>query len=220
MASHFPVAVIGLGTFGAAVAADLADYGHHVIGVDLDEGRVDALAEAIAQTVIADAREEAALRDAGVDQCEVAVVAIGENLEASLLCAMNLRLLEVPQIWVKARSRTHRRILSKIGVQRIVNPEMEMGREVAQRIHNPFVTDYMSAGHGRTVVSFNVPQRLTGRRLADLRLPQKHAIECLGLLRGPELVRVSDEPVLRAEDTLLLLGRRQDLQRFGEAHCP
>ena len=219
MASHPSVAVIGLGTFGAAVAQDLADYGHYVIGVDLDAGRVNALADELSQTVIADARDEEALRDAGVDQCAVAVIAMGENLEANLLCAMNVRLLEVPLVWVKSRSRTHRRILAKIGAQRIINPEMEMGRQVAQRIHNPYVADYMSAGHGRTVVSLNAPARLVGRRLAELRLAERHAIECLGLLRGPALVRVSDDPVLEADDTLMLLGRRADLQRFGENHC-
>ena len=219
MASHPSVAVIGLGTFGSSVAEDLANVGHHVVGLDLDEARVNALADALAQAVIADARDEAALRDAGVDQCGIAVVAIGENLEANLLCAMNLRLLEVPNVWVKSRSRTHRRILAKIGVQRIVNPEMEMGRQVAQRIHNPFVGDYMSASHGRTVVSLNAPDKLIGRRLASVRLAERHSIECLGLLRGPALVRMSDDPVLEADDTLLLLGRRQDLQRFGEAHC-
>lgn len=219
MASHPSVAVIGLGTFGASVAGDLADYGHHVIGIDVDEKRVNTVAEAIPQAVIADARDEAALRDAGVDQCEVAVVAIGENLEANLLCSMNLRLLEVPSIWVKSRSRTHRRILSKIGVKHIVNPEMEMGRQVAQRIHNPFVGDYMSAGRGRTVVSFEAPKGLVGRRVAELRLPDKHEIEFLGLLRGSTLVRPEEDPSLEAEDTLLLVGRRAALQRFGEAHC-
>jgi trk system potassium uptake protein TrkA len=219
MAAYPSVAVIGLGTFGAAVAGDLTDYGHHVIGVDSDETRVNAVAETVTQSVIADARDEAALRDAGVDQCAVAVVAMGENLEASLLCAMNLKVFDVPNVWVKSRSRTHRRILSKIGVQRIVNPEMEMGRQVAQRIHNPFVGDYMSAGRGRTVVSFAAPEPLVGRRLAELRLPDKHSIECLGLLRGPKLLRMSDDPVLEADDTMLLLGRRQDLQRFGESHC-
>ena len=219
MASNPPVAVIGLGTFGAAVAQDLAEHGHYVVGVDLDAGRANALADRVSQAVIADARDEQALRDAGVDQCRVGVVAIGENLEANLLCTMNLRLLEVPQIWVKSRSRTHRRILAKIGAQRIVNPEMEMGREVAQRIHNPFVGDTMSTGHGRMVVSLNAPERLVGRRLAELRLADRHGIECLGMLRGPALVRLSEDPVLEAEDTLLLLGRRQDLQRFGEAHC-
>ena len=219
MASHPSVAVIGLGTFGAAVAQDLAEFGHYVIGLDLDPSRANALADALSQTVIADAREEGALRDAGVDQCRVAVVAMGESLEANLLCTMNLRLLEVPVIWVKSRSRTHRRILTKIGAQRIVNPEMEMGRQVAQRIHNPFVGDYMQAGPGRSVVSFNVGGRLIGRRLGDLRLASRHAVECLGVLRGSRLLRASEDPTLEADDTLLLLGQRQDLQRFGEAHC-
>ena len=219
MASHPSVAVIGLGTFGAAVATDLAAYGHHVIGIDIDERPVNELSDRLAQTLIADARDEVALRDAGVDQCAIVVIAIGENLEANLLCAMNVRLLEVREVWVKSRSRNHRRILTRIGAHHVVNPEQEMGRQVAQRIHNPFVADYMTAGHGQTVVSFNVPKKLVGRPLDALALAERYEIECLGLLRGSQLVRVSTHPVLEAEDTLLLLGRRQELQRFGETQC-
>ncbi len=219
MASHPSIAVIGLGNFGEAVAVDLAAYGHHVIGIDTDERRVNDLSGKLAQTLIADARDELALRDAGVDQCETVVIAIGENLEANLLCAMNVRLLDVAQVWVKSRSRNHRRILTKIGAHTVVNPEQEMGRQVAQRIHNPFVADYMSARHGQTVVSFNVPAALVGRPLDAPKIKERFKIECLGVLRGTTLVRISEAPVVEAEDTLLLLGRRQDLHRFGETLC-
>lgn len=219
MALHPDIAVIGLGNFGAAVATDLAAYGHHVIGIDLDERRVNEMSGKLSQAMIADARDEEALRDAGVDQCETVVIAIGENLEANLLCAMNVRLLDVGRVWVKSRSRNHRRILTKIGAHMVVNPEQEMGRQVAQRIHNPFVADYMSAGHGRTVVSFNVPETLIGKTLAGLDLDARFGVACLGVVRGAELVRVSTEPMLRASDVMLLIGRRQDLHRFGETLC-
>ena len=219
MASNPSVAVIGLGTFGASTAVGLAAFGHHVIGIDVNERRVSAVADDISQAVVADGSDEDALRDAGVDGCGAAVIAIGENLEANLLCAMNVRTLQVPSIWVKSRSRTHRRILERIGVQSVVNPEMEAGRQAAQRIHNPFVEDYMEVSHDRTVVSLGVPGRLVDRPLASLRLAERHGIECLGVLRGPGLVRVSEDPVLEREDVMLLLGRTRDLQRFGEANC-
>lgn len=214
-----PVAVIGLGTFGGTVATDLAAFGHHVIGIDIDEGRVNELADDLAQTLIADARDERALKDAGVDQCDAVVIAMGEDLEANIVGAMNARVLGVRHVWVKSRSRTHRRILNRIGVDHVVNPERDMGRRVAQTIHNPFVADYMVASGNTTVVSLNAPDRLVGRQLGAIDFPGKHHIECLGLLRAGALLRVSENPAIEARDTLLLLGKRGELQRFGEVQC-
>ena len=214
-----PVAVIGLGTFGGTVAADLAGFGHHVLGVDLEEARVNAFADDLAQAVIADARDEAALRDAGVDRCDAVVIAMGENLEATLVGAMNVRTLGVKRIWVKSRSRVHRRILTRIGVDHVVNPEQDIGHRVAQVIHNPFVGDYMNAGAGRSVASLTVPDPLVGQSLSHVRFADRHEVECLGLLRQNVLHRMSSDPEMRRGDVLLLYGRRQAMQRFGERHC-
>ena len=214
-----PVAVIGLGTFGGTVARDLANFGHHVIGIDVNEARVNDFADDLAQAVIADARDERALQDAGVDQCDAVVVAMGENLEANIVGAMNARVLGVKHVWVKSRSRTHRRILTKIGVDHVVNPEQDMGHRVAQTIHNPFVADYMVAQGGVTVVSLNAPKRLHGKALHAIGFKERYEIDCLGLLRGGKLHRFHDDPVVEKDDALLLLGRRQGLQRFGEVQC-
>lgn len=214
-----PVAVIGLGTFGGTVARDLASFGHHVIGIDVDEARVNEFADDLAQALIADARDERALQDAGVDQCDAVVVAMGEDLEANIVGAMNARVLGVRQVWVKSRSRTHRRILTKIGVDHVVNPERDMGHRVAQTIHNPFVADYMVAAGNQTVVSLNAPSRLVGRTLGSIGFARDHAIECLGLLRQGTLHGMAADPPIEEGDVLLLLGRRQDLQRFGERQC-
>ena len=214
-----PVAVIGLGTFGGTVAKDLAGFGHHVIGIDVNEGRVNEFADELAQTVIADARDERALQDAGVDQCDAAVIAMGEDLEANIVGSMNARVLGVRHVWVKSRSRTHRRILSKIGVDHVVNPEQDMGHRVAQTIHNPFVADYMVVSGGMTVVSLNAPNRLVGRSLSQIGFRDRHSIDCLGLVRAGKLHRFNEDPTIESADVLMLLGRRQDLQRFGERQC-
>ena len=214
-----PVAVIGLGTFGATIATDLATFGHHVIGVDLQERRVSDLADQLAQAVIADARDERALRDAGVDQCDAVVIAMGSDLEASLLAAVNARAIGVRLIWAKSRARAQRQILTAIGVDHVVNPERDMAHRVAQTIHNPFVTDYMIAADGQSVVSLAAPDRLVGRALKDVRFEAKYAVACLGLLREGTLHRFHADPEIERGDVLLLLGRRADLQRFGEAQC-
>ena len=214
-----PVAVIGLGTFGGTVAQDLAAFGHHVVGIDVDEARVNAFADDLAQTLVADARDEEALRDAGVDQCDAVVIAMGENLEANIVGAMNARVLGVRSVWVKSRSRTHRRILAKIGVDHVVNPERDMGHRVAQTIHNPFVADYMVATGNQTVVSLTASRRLVGQSLHEIGFAPRHGIECLGLLRDGNLHRFQTDPTIETGDTLLLLGRRADLLRFGEVQC-
>ncbi len=219
MPSFGSVAVIGLGTFGATIATDLAAFGHHVIGIDIDERRVNELSDRLAQAAIADARDERALRELGVDQCEAAVIAMGEDLEANIVGAMNVRTLGVRQVWGKSRSQTHRRILASIGVEHVVNPERDMGHRVAQTIHNPFVTDYMVAGDGQSVVSFTAPDRLIGTSFDRAEWFRKHGVHPLGLLRGGVPLPLADGPAIETGDVMLLLGARADLQRFAEVQC-
>ena len=213
------IAVVGLGTFGSTVARDLSNFDHHVIGIDIDEARVNALADELSNVMTADARDERALRDAGVDRCDAVVIAMGEDLEANIVGAMNAKLLGVRSVWVKSKSRVHRRILTKLGVDHVVNPEQDMGHRVAQTIHNPHVTDYMAIGRGLNVVSLTAPARLRGDRLSEIGFGRRYEIECLGVLRENRLLRMSEDPALETGDLMLLMGRRQQLLAFGEREC-
>src|SRR3546814_18909319 len=112
------VAVIGLGTFGSTVASELAEFGNHVLGIDSDEQTVSRLAGTLAEVIIADGRDEEALRQAGVGGYDVALIAIGEDLEANILRTMNVKLLGGPTLWGKALNRIHTRILAKLEVDR------------------------------------------------------------------------------------------------------
>ena len=124
-------AVIGLGAFGTTVAQELARSGSHVMGIDMDEARVTRVASSLASTAILDTTDENALRDVGIGQFDVALVAIGRDIQASILTTMNLRMLGVETIWVKADNRTHHRIMSKMGVDRVLLPDIEMGRQLS-----------------------------------------------------------------------------------------
>ena len=164
---------------------------------------------------ILDASDEGALREAGVDRYDVGLVSIGNDLENSVIAAMNLRLIGVGTIWAKAESRTHHRILSKIGADRVILPGLEMGRHAAQMLNNPAVQDYVALGNGFSVVNLMIPQRLSGRKLSDLQVGE--GVEVLGMMRGTEFRSTRDEdPVLQTNDRLLLLGKRVDLTRFGD----
>ncbi|MER5172866.1 TrkA family potassium uptake protein [Thioclava sp. GXIMD2076] len=210
-------AIIGLGAFGSAVASELARFGNTVMGIDQDEARVAKLADALTSTVILDATDEQALREAGVDRYDVALVAIGHDIESSILATMNVRVLGVDQLWVKAINKTHHRILSKLGADRIILPEQEMGRHVAQRLNNPVVQDYVNLGNGFSVVTMAVPERLKGRLLSSLDF-EHYDLRLLGLMRGTEFHPCETEGLeLAPQDKLLVLGRRPDLRSFGDA---
>ncbi len=211
-------AVVGLGAFGSTVASELARFGNHVIGVDTDDRRVSQMASVLPATAILDTTDEIALREAGIDGYDVALVAIGRDIQASILTTMNLRMLGIHTLWVKASNRTHHRILSKLGADRVILPEQEMGRHIAQMLNNPVVQDYVSLGNGYSVVNIEIPARLAGRPLDSLGVGRDYDLRLLGLMRGSEF-RSCDTPglTLQAEDKLLLLGKRPDLRRFGDA---
>lgn len=157
-----------MGNFGSSVAKELQRFGNHVIGIDISEARVANLADTLSQAMIVDARDDVALRDAGFGDCDTAVVAIGSDLEASVLSAMNLKLVGVQVVWAKATTKTHHRILKKLGVDRIIHPEVEIGQHIAQILHNPLMRDYVSLGNGYHVVNFRIPESLEGRSLNEL----------------------------------------------------
>ncbi|RNF33790.1 potassium channel family protein [Paracoccus methylarcula] len=207
--------VVGLGAFGSVVATELARFGNRVLGIDRDQKRVAALAEQLSNAVILDATDEGALREAGVDRYDVGLVSIGNDLESSVIAAMNLRLIGIETIWAKAESRTHHRILSKIGADRVVLPGLEMGRHAAQMLNNPAVQDYVSLGNGFSVVNLLIPERLKGKKLSDL--PFGTGITRLGIMRGTEYIDLRErDPVLLTNDRLLLLGKRVELTQFGD----
>ncbi|MEQ8291850.1 MAG: TrkA family potassium uptake protein [Roseovarius sp.] len=209
-------AVLGLGGFGSTVALELARFGNRVMGADLDERKVSRMVPHLQSAIILDATDEGAMREAGIDRYDVALVAIGRDIKASILATMNLRLLGVGTIWSKASDRTHHRILSKLGADRVILPEQEMGRHSAQMLHNPAVQDYVSLGNGFSVVSIVVSEKLDGKAVAALSIGTEHDIRLLGVMRGTDYLEgVGAETGLAAGDKLILLGRRADLWQFG-----
>ncbi|MBU2532909.1 MAG: TrkA family potassium uptake protein [Alphaproteobacteria bacterium] len=208
--------VVGLGAFGGTVAAALAGMGDEVSGIDNDERRVREHVDKVTHVAIADARDEDALREAGAGQHDVAIVSIGEDLEASILCTMNLKLIGVPTIWVKALSRTHHRILAKIGVDRVIRPEYDMGLHVAETLHSPYVADYLSLGNGFHVINLLMPASSKLKTIEDLRALTESKVQILGFMRGTEFhTGTRNESALDEGDRVMLLGRRDDLRKLS-----
>ncbi len=209
-------AVIGLGRFGSAASLELMKMGHSVLGVDTNAKLVDKYADQLTHAVIADVTDRDALEELGLDNYDVVLVAIGEEIQASLLCVVHLKSLGVQTLWVKASSHAQHLILSKLGVARIVHPEEEMGIRVAQALSYPMVNDYISIGNGEFVVEIDVSERLQGTPLGQVFRDQPETLHVLLIKRKTEItVHPPNDFVLHAKDILVLLGQLSTLKTIA-----
>lgn len=210
------VTVIGLGAFGSAVARELARLGNDVLGIDVDPNHTNAIADDIAQAVIADARDERVLRDLGVHESDVVVVAIGEDLEANILAALLAKNMPKPKVWAKAHNHNHHRILEKLGVDHIVHPEYEMGLRVARTLSYPEVIDYIDMGNDLFISEVRASERLAGKTLAALHL-QEHDIRCLVVKHGDLAMSPPQEHYLfETGDQIVLFGTLGHLRKVSK----
>ena len=205
--------IIGLGQFGGTVAPALAAMGDEVLGIDVDERLVRQHVDQITHALVADARDENALKEAGVSNYDVAVIAIGEDLEANILATMNVKLLGVPVVWVKAQSSTHWRILARIGVDRIIRPERDMGMQIAEILHTPYVSDYIKLGNQRYLVSFVIQSHMRRQSLQDLIKNPENLCRILGVMRDSHFITDMETPLdLQDKDQLLVVGSKDQLR--------
>lgn len=212
-------AVIGLGRFGAAMATTLAEFGQDVIGIDRNEDSVQAMGRLLAQAIQLDATDEKALRSAGVQDVDVAVVSIGENIEASLLVVVQVMALGVGEVIAKAVTPVHGAILEKLGVKRVIFPEREMGIRVAHSLALPSVIDYFELSRDCAVIELPAPAEWAGQSVAGLTLRKRYGVTLIAIRRtdpktSRETTFVSPDPeeVIQAGDILAVLG---DSERLG-----
>ncbi len=209
--AHFTV--IGLGRFGIAASLELIHLGHTVTGVDRDSKVIEKYVEDLTQAIICDSTDENALRELDFAQSEAVLVAIGEDMQSSLLCTLALKNLGVGQIWVKATTKAHHTILSKLGVQRIIHPEEEIGVRVAQALNYPMVNNYLPLGHGLYVVEIHIKQTRHDNSLGQILGELKASIKTLLLKRDEQLfTELASDFLLKKQDILLLCGTRSELK--------
>mgnify|MGYP001121579893 CR=1 FL=1 len=207
--------MIGLGRFGASVARNLAALGQDVIGIDVDEDRVRELVREDIYAVQADAMSKDALKEAGVHNAETVIIAIGENIEASILATMICKDLGIPQIITKADNSVHADVLRHIGIDRVVFPEEESGARLARSLVSGMLLDYIDMAPGVSIMELHVPEKFAGKSLAELQLRKKFGISILVIKRGDEvIVSPYGDNVLEAGDVLIVLGARESIERL------
>jgi trk/ktr system potassium uptake protein len=209
------VVVIGLGRFGGQVAQSLVRLGHEVLAIDEDAKLVALWAESLTHVVQADSTDEEALGQLGVAEFGAAVVAIGSDIEASVLTVLALSELKVPVIWAKAVSAKHGKILSSVGADHVVYPEAAMGERVAHLITSRML-DYIEFDDGYAIAKVAAPPAAVGRSLAESALHSTYGITVVGVkLPGQDFTYALPETVIPADSILVVAGRTDQVEHFA-----
>jgi trk system potassium uptake protein TrkA len=210
------ILVIGLGRFGAAAARELERLGNEVLAIDRNESIVNDIAPDVTHAVQLDAIDEGALRSVGAGEFEFAIVAISSATEASIFATMALKNLGVNHVIAKAATELHGAILERVGADRVVYPEREMGTQVAHSLAIPDVVDYLDVAPRFGIVKVRPPASFVGRSLKDLDLPGRLQISPIVLRRGSEVTfNPHRDIVIAANDELILMGTDDHLERIG-----
>ncbi|WP_158861951.1 potassium channel family protein [Leifsonia sp. AG29] len=210
-----PVLVIGLGRFGTGAAVELDRLGREVLAIDTDAALVQTWADRVTHSVQADARSIETLRQIGAEDFSIAVVAVGSSIEASVLITANLVDLKVPQIWAKAISQSHGKILERIGANHVIYPEAEAGERVAHLVSGRML-DFIEFDDDFALVKMYPPKPIRGQRLGDSGVRSKYSITVVGVKSpGKPFTYATADTVVSNHDLVIVSGASGDIERFA-----
>ncbi|WP_080834295.1 potassium channel family protein [Cohnella massiliensis] len=213
-------AIIGLGRFGSSVAKFLSEMGYEVLAIDENEELVQDVAHIVTHAVSADSTDEEAVRALGIRNFDVVVVAIGQDIQASILTTLILKDLGVKQIIVKAQNELHGKVLSKIGADKVIFPERDMGLRVAHHLVSPNILEHIELSNDYSIVEMKVPSQIVGRNLKQLDIRVKYNCNVLAVKRDGEMnITPHPDESLNSEDVLVIVGRNDQLNRLEQAYA-
>jgi len=217
MKKHF--SVLGLGRFGRYLSLTLAEQGFPVLAMDKDEKLVQEVSDFVAVARVLDCTDIEALREAGVANSDVAVVAMGTNIEASVLAAMALKELEVPIVVAKAMNEMHGKILEKIGVSKVVYPEREMAERLARVLTSTNVLDIIDLSPDYTILEERASAQMVGKTLAQLfEFDKRRGVIVVAIKRNEHiLVGPASSEIIREGDVLVIVGEIEEVKKLIQA---
>lgn len=217
MKKHF--SVLGLGRFGRYLSLTLAEQGFPVLAMDKNEKLVQEVSDFVAVARVLDCTDIEALREAGVANSDVAVVAMGTNIEASVLAAMALKELEVPIVVAKAMNEMHGKILEKIGVSKVVYPEREMAERLARVLTSTNVLDIIDLSPDYTILEERASAQMVGKTLAQLfEFDKRSGVIVVAIKRNEHiLVGPASSEIIREGDVLVIVGEIEEVKKLIQA---
>lgn len=207
--------VIGLGRFGTRIAEKLYDMNCEVLAVDIDNEKVQQIADDVTQAVSGDARDIDVLRALGVRNCDCAIVAIASDLSSSIFITMNLKELDVPYIVAKAQSPMHKRILEKLGANSVIVPEQEMADRIAHKLVEPNILDFIEISDEYSLVEEQAPDAWINKSIKDLSVRARLGINIIAVKNGKDInIAPGGDYIVRNGDVLVIIGKYEALAKL------
>ncbi|CDZ99293.1 Ktr system potassium uptake protein A [Jeotgalicoccus saudimassiliensis] len=209
------IAVIGLGRFGGSIVMELSEMDAEVLVIDTDEARVNEYQEYYSEGIIGDSTDEAMLKSIGIHNYDNVIVAIGDNIQASILTTLILKDLGVEKVTAKAQNAYHGRVLEKIGADIVVHPERDMGRRIAHRLVSSAVVEYLEVSSSHSIIEYSANLKLENKRINDLNLKDKFGISIIAINRDNDIIVSPDGQItILTGDILILIGSDAQLNNF------
>jgi K+ transport systems, NAD-binding component len=211
--------IIGLGRFGSSLGKELVKLGYEVLGIDKNEETVDDMSRELTHVVAADATDEETLRALGVRNFDCGIVAIGDDIQSSILATIQLMDIGVKSVVAKALSELHGRVLEKLGVDRVIYPERDMGIRVAHQLVSPNLLDYIELSKDYTIAELAVPNCLNGKSLQDINTRARYgcSIVAINKPKGGVIIAPAANEVLAEKDVMVVIGTNKQIEQFEEA---
>lgn len=209
-------AVIGLGRFGISVARRLHEAGQEILGIDINEARVEDAELYVTHAVVADSTDRRALTSLGIRNFDCVIVAIGTDMQSNILTVMLLKELGIEKIIAKALGKRHGMVLEKIGVDWIIYPERDMGERVANQLLYPNMLNYIELSKEYNIEEVIIPAKMAEKNLRELNIRAKYNVSVIAIVsQGDIIVSPSPEQIIHQGDVLVMIGKRNDLAKFA-----
>ena len=207
--------VFGLGRFGSSLATTLADAGYEVMAVDKCEEKVQDISPIVTQAVQAEVTDIDTLRSLGIRNFDVAIVAIGKDMQSSIMTTLLLKEMGIPYVVAKASTEIHQRVLEKIGADRIILPERDMGKRIATNLITGNIIDYIQLSRDYSIMEFSILSQWEGRSIKDINIRANYGINIIAVERNGD-INVSPGPdyILKEDDLLVIVGKNQSIREL------
>ncbi|MFQ5456484.1 MAG: potassium channel family protein [Nitrospirota bacterium] len=222
-------AVIGLGRFGYSVVETLIKKEQEVLAIDIDSGKVEAVSDFVTYAVQCDATDESALKAISAQNVDVAVVGIGEDIEASILIVMTLKELGIKNIIAKAVTPIHGKVLANLGVTKVIFPERDVGIRLAHSLIAPNILEYLELYPGHSIMEIPVPKKLSGRNIKETQIRSIYGVNIIAIrkkvmkkdkdgIKREDIFNFnpSAEDVIEKDDIMVVIGKEEDLDRLSK----
>lgn len=208
-------AVIGLGRFGTSLAKSLYSMGHDVLVIDKDEEQIQNISDMVTHAVHADATDEYSLKALGLRNFDVAVVAIGSDIQASILVTLLCKEMGIKYVLAKAKSELHAKVLYKIGADRVVFPERDMGMRVAHNLMSSNILDYIELSSDYSLIEITAIPSWEGKTLKDLNLRVRFGVNVMAIKHDNEInISPKGDDTINRNDILVVIGSNEDIKKL------